>query len=106
MHDLARSQPPTTDQSDVVTRALRRIPPDGRWVHLHGDLARGLLPLLRRHRGAPVERPALPGEAQAGAAPEEEWGRSTVEGLVLVWCARTVVVNPRWPWVSIWTRKE
>lgn len=31
---------------EVLAAALRRIPPDGRWVVLQGDLAKALLPHL------------------------------------------------------------
>ena len=98
-----------TEQGDVWRRALARVPPDGRWVLLHGDLARQLLPVLTEHRAGKVDRPEIPGEAPVPAAPgAENWGRSEVEGRALLWKSRTArrtVGSHLGVYVSLWVRE-
>lgn len=72
--------------ADLVARALSRVPPDGRVVHLQGDLAAALLPVLRRgakpHPGPVVlDMPEPSGETASG--------RTVVQGRALIWRAGT-----------------
>lgn len=72
--------------ADLVARALSRVPPDGRVVHLQGDLAAALLPRLRcaatAHPGP--ERGEMPEPAG-----EKSSGRTAIAGRALVWRAGT-----------------
>lgn len=72
--------------ADLVTRALLRVPPDGRVVHLQGDLAAALLPVLRR--GAkPHPGPALKDIPEPDG--EMASGRTVVAGRAIIWRAGT-----------------
>lgn len=70
-------------------RALARIPRDGRWVLIQGDLARQLLPVLSEHRAGVAERPCPPeGNLPPPKPGEENYGRSEIEGRPLLWRSR------------------
>lgn len=72
--------------ADLVARALSRVPPDGRVVHLQGDMAAALLPVLRQgakpHPGPTViDIPEPSGETASG--------RTVIDGRALIWRAGT-----------------
>lgn len=91
---------------EVMAAALRRIPTDGRWVVLQGDLARALLPHLPRCG----ERPAIPSDL---TQPQEDgdlfWGLGQVESRRLRWMVQVLDSRHRQsavhPWITIWARE-
>lgn len=91
---------------EILAAALRRIPPDGRWVVLHGDLAKALLPHLPRGG----ERPTLPsGLTQPQEGADLSWGEGDVEGRRLRWMAQVLDsrhrVSALHPWITIWAQE-
>ena len=72
--------------ADLFTCALLRVPHDGRVVHLQGDLAAALLPVLRRgatpHPG-PVVRDIPEPEGETAS------GRTKIASRTIIWRSGT-----------------